>query len=91
MDGATKKFIQEENEKLAFLISQHIGRLDEKVGGLEEKIEGLDEKIELLENTMKKGFADIDERLSHIEYPQEQRLTKLEDNMRIVKTHLGIR
>lgn len=76
MDGATKKFIQEENEKLAFLISQHIGRLENKIDAVENTMATKDDVVRL-ENTIELGMM---KRL--------QETDGLRDRMRVLETRV---
>jgi ubiquinone biosynthesis protein UbiJ len=76
MDSATKKFIQEENEKLAFLISQHIGRLEDTMA-TKEDIARLEENIAHLEDKVDSGFGK-----------QLEETDGLRDRMRVLETRV---
>ena len=60
MDGTTKKFIQEENEKLAFLIYGHITCLEKKIDTVETKMDS--------------GFSEVHKSLDRIENEHGQAL-----------------
>ena len=77
MDKGTKKYISDEVEKLAMMVK----------GGFDEVIQKMD-----------KGFTEVHERLDkadgrlmRIELGYGTRLERAEDNIRLIKTKIGMR
>ncbi len=86
MKNDIKTFIQQENEKLAFLVSGHIDRLEKKIEQVENKVEQVENKMARTED-----IENIANHLERIENKYGQALDKLTDNVRVLKTKAGIR
>lgn len=79
MDGATKKFIQEENEKLAIMVAKGFDQTATKVGieRLEGRIVQVEGEIVRLEEKIDVGFGK-----------QLQETDGLRDQMRVLETRV---
>jgi len=75
-------------EDLAIMTQKGFFGMDKKFEGVDKKIEGVDKKIEGLKNEMNNRFDKIENILIRA---HENRLDKIEDDIRVLKTLVGKR
>ncbi|TSC62554.1 MAG: hypothetical protein G01um101448_5 [Parcubacteria group bacterium Gr01-1014_48] len=59
MDETTKKFVEDQIEKLAGMVAKGFEATGQDIAHLEEKLDGLDGKIAHLEEKMDAGFTKL--------------------------------
>jgi hypothetical protein len=63
--------------------------IDTLAGMMNKSFEHLEKKIDDVKDELKEDIKKLDTRMDKLENGQERRITKLEDDMRVVKTALG--
>ncbi len=98
MDESGKKFIQEENEKLAGLFSRSLTEMRENlkqdITNLEEKMDAKFEKVDERFEKIDKQFEKVDERFDNLEVSigkRHQEIDELRDRTILIERKVGIR
>ncbi|TSC62283.1 MAG: hypothetical protein G01um101448_960 [Parcubacteria group bacterium Gr01-1014_48] len=87
MDSATKRFIQEKNEKLAIMVAKGFAATKQDIEELERK---MDERFEEVDER----FEKIDERFDDLEISigkRHQETDELRDRVKVLEHKTGVR